>query len=132
MSTKKLIKELMDKLSKLSEDSAERDDLEYQILRLVEQEEQIENMTKLDPIPPTSSSKNLNLELDEKEKIRLERQIKRQEKEEQYKLESKLESKEEELLRAEMMKHELASNNEYAFRKERKPVGAKNKNKSKK
>lgn len=123
----------MDKLSKLSEDSAERDDLEDQILRLVEQEEQIENMTKLDPIPTTSSSKNLNLnlELDEKEKIRLERQIKRQEKEEQYKLESKLESKEEELLRAEMMKHELASNNEYAFRKERKPVGAKNKNKSK-
>jgi hypothetical protein len=138
MSTKKLIKDLLEKL-KLTEDPTEREDIEDQILRLAEQDEMIDNMTKLEPIPPNKLQSdnsnilnpNLNLELDEKEKIRLERYLQREAKEETYKLNSKLESKEEELLRNYLLNQELASNEEYAFRKQRKATGAKNKNKSK-
>ncbi len=136
MSTKKLIKDLLEKL-KLTEDPTEREDIEDQILRLAEQDEMIDNMTKLEPIPPNklqsdnSNILNPNLELDEKEKIRLERYLQREAKEETYKLNSKLESKEEELLRNDLLNQELASNEEYAFRKQRKATGAKNKNKSK-
>jgi hypothetical protein len=61
----------------------------------------------------------------------LERESQRKTKEEQYKSASKLNSKDEELLRTEMLNQALASNDEYAFRKQRKATGAKNKNKNK-
>jgi hypothetical protein len=49
MSTKKLIKDLLEKL-KTVEDPVEREDLEDQILRLAEQDEMIDNITKSDPV----------------------------------------------------------------------------------
>jgi len=133
MSTKKLINNLLDKL-KTIDDPIEREDLEDQILRLVEQDEIIDNMTKLDLSCSTSeisSKSNIDLdsELESREKIRLERESQRKDKEEQYKLASKLDSKDEELLRTEMLNQALASNDEYALKKQRKPTGAKNKNK---
>jgi hypothetical protein len=147
MSTKKLINELLEKLKVLT-DPVEIEELEDQILILVEQDEITNNLTKLDPttvpntpttVPNTpttapntpTSNKDLDPNLEPEEKIRLERQLKKKAKEEQYKIASKLESKEEELLRAEMMNRALASDDDYAFRKENRSKGAKNKNKKK-
>ncbi len=140
MSAKKLIKDLLEKL-KLTEDPNEIEDLEDQILRLAEQDEMIDNMTKLDPIPPTNSfvsalddqtqNQETSVELEPEEKVRLERETQKHAKEEKYITESKLESKEEELLRTQMLNQALASNDEYAYRKERRSTGAKNKNKKK-
>lgn len=140
MSTKKLIKDLLEKL-KFTEDPVEREDLEDQILRLAEQDEMIENMTRLDPIPPANMKSTPGFAnpapesnpglVDPSDQVRLERQKQAQAKEEQYRFASKLESKDEELLRTEMLNRALASNDEYAFRKEHRAPGAKNKNKKK-
>jgi len=134
MSTKKLINDLLQKLKSI-EDPIEREDLEEQILQLAEQEEAIENMEKLNSVPSIKTDHDLNKkvnptsELEPEEKIRLERQLQRQAKEEQYRTVNQLETSEEELLRTEMLNHALASNDEYAYRKEHRSTGAKNKNK---
>jgi hypothetical protein len=138
MSTKKLIKDLMDKLN-TTVDPIECDDLEDQILRLVEQDEMIDSMTKIDLVPPIdldltnelNPDPDIDSDLEPREKIRLEREAQRKAKEENYRSLSKLESKDEELLRTEMLNQALASNDEYAFRKHRKVTGPKNKNKNK-
>ena len=133
MSTKKLINELVEKL-KVSTDPVEREDLEDQILRLVEQDEQMDSLTKPEPKEDNQASLDepteLNYEgLDEREVIRLQRQAKKEAKDAKYRAESKLESPEEELLRAQLMNEALASNEDFAYQKSRKHTGAKNKSK---
>ena len=70
MSTKKLIKDLFEKL-KTVEDPVEREDLEDQILRLAEQDEMIDNITKSDPVQLTDTTTNIDSNLEPEEKIRL-------------------------------------------------------------
>ncbi len=130
MSSNKLISQLMQKL-KVSTDPVEREDLEDQILRLVEQDEQMDCLTK--PEPKEDSSDELiepNYEgLDEREVTRLKRQAKNEAKDAKYRADSKLESADEELLRAQLMNEALASNEDFAYQKSRKHAGAKNKSK---
>lgn len=119
----------MEKL-KNSTDPVETEDLEDQILRLVDQEEDFNTFTnqgiKEVEIQDTKNSMD---ELDDKEKIRLQRVAQKEAKEAKYRSESKLGSVDEELLRSQLMNEALASNEEFAFQKSRKHFGAKNKSK---
>jgi hypothetical protein len=69
MSTKKLIKDLLEKL-KTVEDPVEREDLEDQILRLAEQDEMIDNITKSDPVQSTdTTTSNIDSDLEPEKKL---------------------------------------------------------------
>jgi hypothetical protein len=146
MSNKKLIAELMGKL-KTCEDPVQRDEIEDQILLLVEQDEEMDKLTKPDLDPDSDSITETDIktnnftsvhsdnstqlfedELDPKEKIRQQRNLQKDSKEARYKAESKLESVDEELLRTQLMNEALATNEDYAFQKTRKHQGSKNKN----
>jgi hypothetical protein len=123
----------MDKLKRV-ENPEEREELEDQILRLVEQDEQMDSLTKPEPKVDESDNinetHNLDLEgLDEREVIRLQRQAKKEAKDAKYRADSKLNSVDEELLRAQLMNEALASNEDFAYQKLRKAPGAKNKSK---
>ena len=124
MNNKKSIAELIARLKDCN-DPIERDDLEDQIIILSEQDEYIE----IDTRPAERISKIDAKEEDKKEVTRLERERIRYEKESNYKSESKLDSVEEELIRQDMMNEALASNDDYANKKLRKIIGAKNKSK---
>lgn len=122
---KKIISNLMLQLQS-TEDPVEREELEDRILMLVDQDEFIEQqgITHFKPLTLTLTDPITNqsdiIELDDDEKIRLDREKKRLYKENKYKEESKLESIEDELIRKDMMNRELSSNSDYAFKKNRK------------
>jgi len=140
MSTKKIIIALMEKL-KRSTDPVESEDLEDQILRLVDQEEDLNDFTNEKPIEYSEKDPEKDVErdagrdakqdaeeeIDERETIRLQRSSQRESKEAKYREESKLGSVDEELLRNQLMEEALAYNEDFAYQKSRKHSGAKNK-----
>ena len=118
-------------------DSEEREELEDQILRLVEQDEIMENITK--PISENNTNTVCGSEdvtnnisnLDEQEQVRMKRDQTKKDKETKYHMDNKLESKEDELIRQEMMNAALDFNEDYAFRKSKNNNRGCAKNKSK-
>jgi hypothetical protein len=127
MSTKKIIIELMKKLER-STDPDETEDLEDQILRLADQEEDFINFTNKELKEEVIEEKILD-EIDDKEIIRLQRAYQREVREANYHSDSKLESVDEELLRSKLMSEALVYNEDFAFKKSKKNFGAKNKSK---
>jgi hypothetical protein len=132
MSNKKLIQELMAKLN-VCTDPIEQEELEDQILLLVEQDDLMNDLAKSEYISePKFKTKpkkeDIPVEkLDEREKIRLQRESQRKAKNEQYQADTKLDSVDEELLRTQLMNEALATNDDYATQKLRKHSGLKNK-----
>lgn len=130
----------MEKL-KRSTDPVESEDLEDQILRLVDQEEDLNDFTNEKPIEYSEKDPEKDVErdagrdakqdaeeeIDERETIRLQRSSQRESKEAKYREESKLGSVDEELLRNQLMEEALAYNEDFAYQKSRKHSGAKNK-----
>ena len=134
----------MEKL-KRSTDPVESEDLEDQILRLVDQEEDLNDFTNEKPIEYSEkdaerdagqdakqdagrdAKQDAEEEIDERETIRLQRSSQRESKEAKYREESKLGSVDEELLRNQLMGEALAYNEDFAYQKSRKHSGAKNK-----
>ncbi len=111
----------MSKLKTCS-DSEEREDLEDQILRLVEQDENIDNITK--PISENITNTDYNIE-----KITNTTNLDKQTKKD--KEINELETIEDELIRQEMMNAALDFNEDYAFRKAKNNNRGCAKNKSK-